>query len=113
MLSSSCLNPFPLSGKERRERFSEIIFLGHGHYVLLPQFPLRVARMAAEPESAQMWQWALPWNLSLPFPTSLPELAFSLEGVLTRLMSGFVSSWKQSGLSSARVLASKQNKSHW
>lgn len=69
--------------------------------------------MAAESESAQMWQWALPWNLSLPFPASLPELAFSLEELVTRLMSGFGSGWKQSGLSSVRVPASKQNKSHW
>lgn len=69
--------------------------------------------MAAETESAQMWQWGLPWNLCLPFPTLLPELAFSLEGLVARLMSGFGSDSKQSGLSSARILVSKQNKSHW
>lgn len=49
----------------------------------------------------------------LPFPTLLHEIDFPLAGLMTKFLSVFGSGWKQSRLSSVRIPASKQNKSHW
>lgn len=68
MLSSSCSNFSPFQAGRGEEELSEITFHGPGHYVLLPQFSLR---MMPEMQGAHMVAMGSALKL-LSFPLSPP-----------------------------------------
>lgn len=106
--SICCPSPaqsFPLLDRERRENFLGLYFMVVGIKSFCLSFPSGQQGWQLKHKVHRCGSGLCPGT----FPHLTPGLAFSLEGLVTRLMSGFGSGWKQSGLLCARIPASKMN----